>query len=82
MDRTRLLQGLGAFSILGGAIAIWYAFQRQMCTAVATVGDVESQCGPNVVYLVPGTIVALVGIAVVLYLHRRGRAGLSLLAEK
>lgn len=67
--KTRLLQALGALGIFGGGIAVWYAYQRQMCTNVAGAGG---SCSPNIVYLVPGTLAALIGftIFIVLYRHR------------
>jgi lipid-A-disaccharide synthase-like uncharacterized protein len=68
MNRTRLLQGFGAFSLVGGSVAIWYAFQRQICTNVAGGGD---SCAPNIVYLIPGTLAALIGFSLVVYAYRR-----------
>jgi len=72
--RTRLLQALGALSIFGGGIAIWYAYQRQMCTNVAGAGG---SCSPNIVYLVPGTLAALIGFSLFVVLYRRQFDGLE-----
>ena len=70
MNRIRLFEGLGVLSIAGGSIAIWYAFQRQMCTVVA---GGTNQCAPNIAYLIPGMLAALAGISLVVFLHRRNR---------
>ena len=69
--RTRLLQGLGVISIVSGGIAIWYAFQRQMCTMV---GGGTDSCAPNFVYLIPGILAALVGISLLTVLYRRNQS--------
>lgn len=68
MIRIRLLQGVGTLSLGGGSVAIWYAFQRQMCTMVA---GAPNRCAPNIVYFVPGVLAALVGLSLVLYGVRR-----------
>lgn len=65
MEWTRIRQTLGGLSIGGGSIAIWLAFQRQMCTAAGTVGAVENQCAPNIIYLVPGILAMLFGIGLI-----------------
>ena len=69
--RTQLLQGLGALSIVSGGIAIWYAFQRQMCTMVG--GGIDS-CASNFVYLIPGILATLVGISPLTVLYRRNQS--------
>ena len=68
MNWIRLLQGLGALGVVGGCIAIWYAFQRQMCTMVA---GGTNQCAPNIAYLIPGILATLVGISLIVFLQRR-----------
>lgn len=65
MEWTRVHQVLGGLSIGGGSIAIWLAFQRQMCTAAGTVGAVENQCAPNIIYLVPGILAVLFGTGLI-----------------
>lgn len=65
MEWTRVRQLLGSLSIGSGSIALWLAFQRQMCTAVGTVGAAENQCAPNIVYLVPGILAVLLGIGLI-----------------
>ena len=68
--RTKLLQSLGVLGIVSGGIAIWYAFQRQMCIMVG--GGIDS-CTPNLVYLIPGILAALVGISLLTVLYRRNQ---------
>ena len=70
--RTRLLQGVGTLSVVGGTIAIWYAFQRQMCTNVA--GGANS-CAPNIAYLLPGVLAVLVGVGLFAGIARRDGFG-------
>ena len=70
--RTRLLQTVGALGIVGGGIAVWYAYQRQTCTNVA--GGAGS-CSPNVVYLVPGILAALIGFSLFVVLYKRQSDG-------
>ncbi len=72
--RTRLLQALGALGIFGGGIAIWYAYQRQMCTNVVDAGG---SCSPNIVYLVPGVLATLIGFSLCIVLYRRQFDGLG-----
>jgi len=71
---TRLLRAFGALGIFGGGIAIWYAYQRQMCTNVAGAGG---SCSPNIVYLVPGILAALIGFSLFIVLYRRQSDGLG-----
>lgn len=59
MNWIRILQGFGALGIAVGGIAIWFAFQRPTCTTVAGGPD---QCGPNVAFLIPGALAALIGL--------------------
>ena len=66
--RDRLLQDFGVLSMIVGAIAIWYAFQRQMCTMG---GGGTNSCSPNIVYLISGIFVALIGFALFVVLYRR-----------
>lgn len=72
--RTRLLQAMGALGIFGGGVAIWYAFQRQMCTNVAGAGG---SCSPNIVYLIPGILATLIGFGLFVVLYRRQSDGLE-----
>ncbi len=67
MKRTHSLHGYGVLSIVGGGLAIWYAFEHPICK----LGGVESQCAPNVVFLIPGITATLVGIELIwlIYLH-------------
>lgn len=65
MKWTRVRQVLGAVSIGGGSMAVWFAFQRQMCTAAGTVGAAENQCAPNIAYLGPGVLAVLLGIGLI-----------------
>ena len=58
MNWFRVPQALGAICTGGGGIAIWYAFQRQMCTGAGS-------CAPNVAYLIPGVLAALLGLGLV-----------------
>ena len=58
MNWTRVRQAIGAVCTGSGGIAIWYAFQRQMCTG-------GGSCAPNVVYLIPGVLAALIGLGLV-----------------
>lgn len=68
MYSTRLFQAIGTLGIVSGSILIWYAFQRQMCLMVGGPGD---HCSPNIVYLLPGILIVLVGISLLVFSHRR-----------
>jgi hypothetical protein len=59
---------MGALGIFGGSIAIWYAYQRQMCANPAGAGG---SCSPNIVYLVPGILAALIGFGLLVVLYKR-----------
>ncbi|GKZ14785.1 hypothetical protein BG842_07050 [Haladaptatus sp. W1] len=74
MNRLRLLLGLGAFGVVGGGLSIWYGFRNEMCT-VGT--GVQSQCGPNIIFLIPGILLALVGIGLLLMAYQRGSSSRS-----
>lgn len=64
MRWIRALQGFSGLSTLLGCVAVWYAFQRQMCTGTG-------ECAPNVVYLIPGLLAILMGVAIVVLTYRR-----------
>ena len=68
MDRTQLLQGVGAFGLIAGGLAIWYSFQRQMCTMAA--GGMNS-CSPNIVYWFPGVVIGFVGLLCLVIAYRK-----------
>lgn len=74
MGRTRLLRRLGAFGVVGGGVLVWAAFHWQLCTKG---GGVENQCGPNIVFLIPGILFTLVGLGVLLMAYQRRRSGRS-----
>jgi len=67
MNRLRSLLGFGAFGVIGGGLSIWYGFRHQMCTVA---GDVQNQCGPNFLFLIPGIILVLIGIGLLLMAYR------------
>lgn len=70
--RTRNTLGIaiGVLSITSSGILVWYAFEIQMCTMSA---GVRTQCSPNVAYLVPGILAALIGIVLIVSAYRRNR---------
>ena len=61
---VRALPGFSGLSTLFGCIAVWYAFQRQMCAGTG-------ECAPNVVYLIPGPLAILIGVALAVFTYRR-----------
>ena len=68
MKWPRLVQTISVCNLLVGGSAIWYAFQRQMCTMV---GGGTNQCSPNVVYLILGVLTVCLGLTLLLVLRRR-----------
>ena len=70
MNLNDLFSVLGVVSVISSVFLIWYSFQRQMCAAVG--GTAGGNCAPNMVYLVPGLLVALVGVAFIIITYRRG----------
>lgn len=77
-DSNQTTTGVGTLSPGGGSVAIWYAFQRQMCTMVA---GAPNGCAPNVVCFAPGILAALVGLGLVSYGVRRGKDATAATAE-
>ena len=67
MNWSRVLQGFSGLSLVLGCIAVWYAFQRQMCA-------MSGECTPNIVYLVPGVLVVLLGVSLAVFASRRSPA--------
>ena len=67
MDWTRILHGLGVLSIIASIRPIWWGFQRPTCPNLSSGGS----CTPNLFYLLPGLLAALVGISLIVYVHRR-----------
>ena len=61
MNLNNLFSVFGVVSVISSVFLIWYSFQRQMCAAMG--GTAGANCAPNMVYLVPGLLVALVGVA-------------------
>ncbi|MFH5800386.1 hypothetical protein [Haladaptatus sp. CMAA 1911] len=74
MNRLRLLLGIGTFGVVGGGLSIWYGFRHQMCTAA---GDVQNQCGPNILFLIPGIILVLIGIGLLLMAYQHDSSSRS-----
>lgn len=70
MNWDRPLLVVAALRVAGGGVSVWDAFQRQMCTSL---GGATGQCSPNVVYLIPGILLVLVGIGFVAHLSWRRR---------
>lgn len=78
MVQNHFLQGGGILSLVGGCLLIWYAFQRQMCNM--GVGE-AANCGPNVVYFVPGILATVLGISLFAASYRRNRPEKSMNVE-
>lgn len=62
----RLIQLFSTLSIGIGTIAVWLAFELQLCT---TVSGGTSNCAPNIAYLFPGVLAVLLGASLLLGIH-------------